>query len=157
MIIDPLTCFAAIKSGMSLLERGIKAGKDLHELAGPIKKWASNEAHLETHANQKGRTGVLGKLTGAEQNAMDAFIRKQELETMRNNMREMFLLYLDNGLSKWEMLQKEIAHQRAMQKQLIKEAQERKRRFKNRLFMLLGVVIAVVVIGFEIYILKEKL
>ena len=32
MLIDPLTCFAAIKSGMSLLERGIKAGKDLHEL-----------------------------------------------------------------------------------------------------------------------------
>lgn len=55
MLIDPLTCFAAIKSGMSLLERGIKAGKDLHELGGPIMKWASNEAHLETHASKKAR------------------------------------------------------------------------------------------------------
>ncbi len=157
MLIDPLTCFAAIKSGMSLLERGIKAGKDLHELGGPIMKWASNEAHLETHASKKGKTGVLGKLTGAEQDAVAAFLRKQELEAMRNDMRQMFLLYLDNGLAKWEMLQKEIAHQRAMQKQRIKEMQERKKRFKNRLIILAAISVAVAFLMFEIKFIMSKI
>ena len=53
-LIDPLTAFAAIKTGISLVERGIKAGKELHELASPIMKWASNEAHFETHSSSKG-------------------------------------------------------------------------------------------------------
>ncbi len=157
MLLDPLTCFAAIKSGISLVERGIKAGKDLTDLAGPIMKWASNEAHLETHAARKGNTGVLGKLTGVEQDAIAAYLRKKELNKMRDQLREIFLLYADNGLAEWEMLQKEIAHQRALQKQRIKEAEDRKRRFKNRLIIIGAIGLAVVVLLLEIKWLMEKL
>ena len=157
MLLDPLTCFAAIKSGIGLVERGIKAGKDLSDLAGPIMKWASNEAHLETHAARKGNTGVLGKLTGIEQDAIAAFLRKQELNKMRDQLREIFVLYVDNGLAQWEMLQKEIAHQRALQRQRIKEAEDRKRRFKNRLIILTAVGVAVTILLFEIQWLMNKL
>ena len=82
---------------------------------------------------------------------------QQELEAMRNDMRQMFLLYLDNGLAKWEMLQKEIAHQRAMQKQRIKEMQERKKRFKNRLIILAAISVAVAFLMFEIKFIMSRI
>ena len=154
-LIDPLTAFAAIKTGISLVERGIKAGKELHELASPIMKWASNEAHLETHSARKGNTGFLGKFTGVEQDAIAAFIRKQEIEKKRAELREIFLLYVDDGLNKWEQLQKEIAHQRALNKQRIKEQIARKKRFRNTLIILCSVGLAVTILLIEIYYLMR--
>ena len=156
MLIDPLTAFAAVKSGISLIERGIKTGKELHELAAPIMKWASNEAHLETHSSRKGNTGVFGKFTGVEQDAIAAFIRKEELRVKREELRQIFLLYLDDGLNKWEQLQKEIAHQRALNKQRIKEQIARKRRFRNNLIILVSVGLAVTILLYELYYLIEN-
>ena len=74
---------------------------------------------------------------------------------MRNDIRQMFLLYLDNGLAKWEMLQKEIAHQRAMQKQRIKEMQKKKD--LNRLIILAAISVAVAFLMFEIKFIMVKI
>ena len=118
-------------------------------------KWASNEAHLETHSSRKGNTGFLGQFTGVEQDAIAAFIRKQEIEKKRAELREIFLLYVDDGLNKWEQLQKEIAHQRALNKQRIKEQIARNKRFRNTLIILGSVGLAVTILLIEFYYLMR--
>jgi hypothetical protein len=60
MLIDPLTAFAATKSAISLIQQGIKVGKDLTDLASPIMKWADAEAHIDTHSSNKGKS-MFGK------------------------------------------------------------------------------------------------
>ena len=60
-------------------------------------------------------------------------------------------MYVDDGLSKWEQLQKEIAHQRALNKQRIKEQIARKKRFRNNLIILGSVGIAVTILLVEFY------
>ena len=75
-MIDPLMAFAALKTASSTISSAVKAGKDLASLVGPITRLAKAEADLSFAAEKKG--GILGKLTGAEQTAIDAHFRKEE-------------------------------------------------------------------------------
>ena len=152
MLIDPLTAFAATKSAISLIQQGIKVGKDLTDLASPIMKWADAEAHIDTHSSNKGKS-MFGKFSSIEKNAIAAHLRKMEIEKMRKELREIFLLYAPDGLVQWETLQKEIARQRKAHKDALKKQQEIK---QKRLNILMWVGASIIVIAFaviEFYIL----
>ena len=87
-MIDPLTAFAALKTASSAISSAVKAGRDLSTLVSPITKLAKAEADLSFAAEKKG--GILGKLTGAEQTAIEAHFRKEEAKRIRDEMRELF-------------------------------------------------------------------
>ena len=157
-MIDPLTAFAAIKSATGLIQQGIKVGKGLHDLASPIMKWANAESHMDVAASQKGKTltgKLFGKFSSVEQNAIAAHLRKQELKQMKAELREIFLLYAPNGLQQWEDLQKEIAHQRALQKKRIQQKLKEKEQAKKIMIIITAVVIGFLLLVWEInYILN---
>ena len=128
-MLDPFTAFAAVKSGISLIEQGIKSGKQLHDMASAVSKWANAESSLDIHASNKGKGGVLSKhgLSSIEEDALAAHLRKRELNQKRKELRELFLLYCDNGLAEWESLQAEIARLRAKKKEQLRiQIKERK-------------------------------
>lgn len=150
MLIDPLTAFAATKSAIGLIQQGIKVGKDLTELASPIMKWAEAESHIDTHSSNKGKS-VFGKFSSIEQNAIAAHLRKMEIEKMRNQLREIFLLYAPDGLVQWEALQKEIARQRKEHKDAIKRRIETRRRRLHTIMWFGAVIIISVILGAEFY------
>jgi hypothetical protein len=130
-MIDPISAFAAVNTAASAISSAIKAGKDLSSLSGPISKYAQAEAQLNFGASKK-KKSIFSKMTGAEQAGIDEFFRKEELDTLRNEMRSVFQLYGKPGA--WERLQAEIARQRALQKE------ELERRAKVRETIVLFVV-----------------
>lgn len=152
MLVDPITAFAATKSAIGLIQQGIKVGKDLTDLASPIMKWAEAESHIDTHSSNKGKS-IFGKFSNIEKNAIAAHLRKMEIEKMRKELREIFLLYAPDGLVQWEALQKEIARQRKAHKDALKKQQEER---QKRLNMLMWIAASIGVVGFilmEFYIL----
>ena len=150
MLIDPITAFAATKSAISLVQQGIKAGKELTDLASPIIKWANAESHLDTHSSNKGKS-MFGKFSSIEQNAIAAHLRKMEIKKMQDELREIFLLYAPNGLQQWEMLQKEIANQRKIRKDAIKRHIQEKKKRKELLIIgsIVGIAIIVLILEFR--------
>ena len=150
MLVDPITAFAATKSAIGLIQQGIKVGKDLTDLASPIMKWAEAESHIDTHSSNKGKS-VFGKFSSIEQNAIAAHLRKMEIEKMRNQLREIFLLYAPDGLVQWEALQKEIARQRKEHKDAIKRRLEARRRRLHTIMWFGAVIVISVVLGAEFY------
>jgi|TARA_E500000318_G_scaffold104032_1_gene109646 hypothetical protein len=129
-MLDPLSAWAACKSAIGLIEQGIKTGKQIHDMAGEVYKWANAESSLDLHASNKGKGGMLAKLglSSIEEDAMAAYLRRKELADKRKQLRELFLLYADNGLKEWELLQAEIARLRAKKKEQLKqEIAERKK------------------------------
>lgn len=150
MLVDPITAFAATKSAIGLIQQGIKVGKDLTELASPIMKWAEAESHIDTHSSNKGKS-VFGKFSTIEQNAIAAHLRKMEIEKMRNQLREIFLLYAPDGLVQWEALQKEIARQRKEYKDAIKRRIEARRRRLHTIMWFGAAIIISVILGAEFY------
>ena len=143
MLIDPITAFAATKSAISLVQQGIKAGKELTDLASPIIKWANAESHIDIHTSNKGKS-MFGKFSSIEQNAIAAHLRKMEIKKMQDELREIFLLYAPNGLKQWEMLQKEIANQRKLRKEAIKRQIQEKKKRKELLIIASVVGIAII-------------
>tara|TARA_R100001086_G_scaffold176001_1_gene97097 strand:+ start:59 stop:523 length:465 start_codon:yes stop_codon:yes gene_type:complete len=150
MLVDPITAFAATKSAIGLIQQGIKVGKDLTDLASPIMKWAEAESHIDTHSSNKGKS-VFGKFSSIEQNAIAAHLRKMEIEKMRNQLREIFLLYAPDGLVQWEALQKEIARQRKEHKDAIKRRLEARRRRINTIIWFGAVIAGSAILGAEFY------
>lgn len=136
-MIDPISAFAAVNTAASAISTAIKAGKDLSSLSGPISKYAQAEAQLNFGASKK-KKSIFSKMTGAEQAGIDEFFRKEELATLRDEMRSVFQLYGKPGA--WERLQAEIARQRAMQKE------ELERRAKVRETILL-VLVGFLIVG----------
>ena len=152
-MIDPLMAFAALKTASSTISSAVKAGKDLASLVGPITRLAKAEADLSFAAENKG--GILGKLTGAEQTAIDAHFRKEEANRIRDEMRELFMLFGSPG--QWERLQAEIAAERVRRKKALEAEAQRKRRLKNTIILTLSLVAAITILTLEIMYLKGAL
>lgn len=134
-MIDPISAFAAVNTAASAISSAIKAGKDLSSLSGPISKYAQAEAQLNFGASRK-KKSIFSKMTGAEQAGIDEFFRKEELDTLRSEMRSVFQLYGKPGA--WERLQAEIARQRAVQKE---ELERRAKVRETILVCLVGLLI----------------
>ena len=125
-MIDPISAISIITSATTAISSAVKAGKDLHSLSAPIKKYAQAEAELNFGAQRK-KNSIFSKMTGAEQAGIDEFFRKQEVENMRAKLRETFMLFGKRG--QWEALQAEIARQRAMQKEALEHRAKQKQKF----------------------------
>ena len=156
-MIDPFTAFAALKGATEVISQGIKTGKDLVNMSSAVSKWAKAEANLQVIASEKpkGLGKIFGKLTGAEQNAIDAHFRKEEANRLRDEMRSMFLLYGSAG--QWERLQKEIAVERKRQADFLRQKIAAEKRKKNIIIWTLAVIFGASFIAFEIYILTNHI
>jgi len=132
-MLDPLSAYAACKSGIALIEQGVKTGKKLVDLSSSISKWVNGESSLDVHASNRGKGGILAKLglSSIEEDAMAAYLRKKEIKDQKDRLREIFLLYADNGLQEWENLQSEIATMRKKKKEQLRQAMEEREQIKK--------------------------
>mgnify|MGYP003121868610 FL=1 len=146
-MIDPISAFAAFKAATGAIQQALKVGKDLSQLGGHVAKWANAEANIDVFAAKRGSLvgKVFGKLSVTEQSAIEAHLRKEEVKRMRDEMREIFLLYGSAG--QWERLQAEIAEHRARKKEEIKEMERVQRRNRD-ITILVFVLLAAGVGGF---------
>ena len=122
-MIDPVTAFAAIKSGHSMLMSAVKAGRDLSQMGTAIQKWANGESALQAKAEAK-KSSFFSKLSGVENSAIDEFFHKKQQDEMRDQLRECFMLYGKKG--DWEQLNSFIAKERArLKEQYVREEKRR--------------------------------
>jgi len=150
-MLDPLSAYAACKSGIALIEQGIKTGKKLHDLASSVSKWANAESSLDVHAANKGKGGMLSKLglSSIEEDAMAAYLRKKEIKEKKDRLREIFLLYADNGLQEWENLQAEIGRLRKKKKEQLRQEMEEREQIKKAIGI--GVLVVLILLSVLIY------
>ena len=122
-MIDPISAISLCSSAAGAISSAIKAGRDLSSLSGPISKYAKAEASLNFGATRK-KNSIFSRMTGAEQAGIDEFFRKEELDNLRDELRQIFLYFGKPG--QWERLQAEIARQRTMQKEELEARAKRK-------------------------------
>jgi len=121
-MIDPVSAFAAVSAGHSAIMKAVQMGKDLSSLSNAVSRYAQGEAELQFGASQKKKA----KFSFAEDSAIEKHFRKEKLDDMRKELRQIFKWYGKPG--QWERLQAEIAAERArIQKQLQLEALRRER------------------------------
>ena len=127
-MIDPVTAFAAIKSGHGMLMSAVKAGRDLSQMGTAIQKWATGESALQAKAEAK-KSSFFTKLSGVENSAIDEFFHKKQQDEMRDQLRECFMLYGKKG--DWEQLNSFIAKERARLKELYVKEEKRRQMWRD--------------------------
>ena len=134
-MIDPVSAFAAISAGHAAIRKAMEIGKDLSSLSGAVSKYAQGEASLQFGEARKKNS----RFSFAEDSAIEKHFKKEQLETMRSELRTTFMLYGKPG--QWERLQAEIASERARIKKHLEE-QARKRDLMIQISV--GTVIAII-------------
>tara|TARA_R100001463_G_scaffold33687_2_gene74451 strand:- start:1068 stop:1520 length:453 start_codon:yes stop_codon:yes gene_type:complete len=119
-MIDPVSAFAALSAGHSAIKKGIQMGKDLSSLSNAVTRYAQGEAELQFGASRKKKA----RFSLAEDSAIEKHFRKEQLDTMRNELRSIFQLYGKPG--QWERLQAEIANERSQIKKALEAEAKRK-------------------------------
>ena len=122
---DPITAFSAITAAAGGIKQIISAGRDLSAASNHIKAWASAEAEIDIAKRDK-QSGWRAVFSGAESQAIDEHFRKREIDDLRNELRQIFLVFGKPG--EWEALQAAIGQAKKEQKDRIEA--ERKRRAK---------------------------
>ena len=135
-MIDPISAFAAISAGHNAIMKAVQIGKDLSSLSHAVGKYAQGEAELQFAEAQKKNS----RFSFAEDSAIEKHFKKEKLDSMRDELRSMFLLYGKPG--QWERLQAEIAQERARIKKELAEQQ----RIKDR-NLTITVVTTLVILG----------
>ncbi len=119
-MIDPVSAFAALSAGHSAIKKGIEMGRDLSSMSNAVSRYAQGEAELQFGAARKKKA----KFSLAEDSAIEKHFRKEQLEDMRNELRQIFQWYGKPG--QWERLQAEIANERAEIKKRLEEEAKKK-------------------------------
>ena len=119
-MIDPVSAFAALSAGHSAIKKGIEMGRDLSSMSNAVSRYAQGEAELQFGAARKKKA----KFSLAEDSAIEKHFRKEKLEDMRNELRQIFQWHGKPG--QWERLQAEIANERAEIKKRLEEEAKKK-------------------------------
>jgi len=136
-MIDPISAFAALSAGHSAIMKGIQMGKDLSSLSGAVNRYAKGEAELQWGEARKKKS----RFSIAEDSAIEKHFKKEKLNDMRAELRKAFLYFGKPG--QWERLQAEIANERVLIKKRLQEEAER----RERLILIWGTVITIIVGG----------
>jgi len=80
---------------------------------------------------------------------MAAYLRKKEIKEKKDQLREIFLLYADNGLQEWENLQAEIGRLRKRKKEQLRQEMEEREQIKKAIGI--GVLVVLVLLSVVIY------
>ena len=133
-MIDPVSAFAALSAGHSAIKKGIEMGRDLSSMSNAVSRYAQGEAELQFGAARKKKS----KFSLAEDSAIEKHFRKEKLDDMRKELRQIFQWYGKPG--KWERLQAEIANERAA----IKKALEEEAKKKD---LIVAIIVSILLIG----------
>ncbi len=134
-MLDPISAFAAISAGHKAIMKAVQIGKDLSSLSSAVGRYAQGEAQLQFAETQKKKS----RFSFAEDSAIEKHFKKEQLDTMRDELRSMFLLYGKPG--QWERLQAEIASERAR----IKKELEKQQKIKDRNEIIVAVTVVLIV------------
>jgi len=148
-MIDPVSAFAALSAGHSAIKKGIEMGRDLSSMSNAVARYAQGEAELQFGAARKKKS----KFSLAEDSAIEKHFRKEKLEDMRNELRQIFQWYGKPG--QWERLQAEIASERVEIKKALEKEAERKERIIATVIVITSIVTAIIGGYYYITWLKE--
>jgi hypothetical protein len=126
-MIDPVSAIGMATAAYRGIKSAIDTGKNLHDMAGSLQKWAGAMSDLDFAHRQAENPPMFKKLFGAsqvEQNALEVWGHKQKAKEMREELRSHISLFY--GPSAWKEIVGIEAQMRNERKEAIYKAEERK-------------------------------
>ena len=127
------------------IKNAVSTGKELHDMAGTLQKWATSMSDLDFAHKQAQNPPMFKKLFGAsqiEQNALEVWGHKQKAKEMREEMKTHISFY--SGPSAWHEIVRIEGDMRKKRKEAVYAGEERKQKI---LEWIVGIAILAAGIG----------
>ena len=133
---------AAINGAISTIKQTIAHGRDLASASSAIAKFVGAEEELRERANAK-KNSIFTKLLGKDTNDFEEFMALEEIETKKQELREMLQLYGRIGMyNDWIKFQKDARLKRQ------KDKEEREEQIQKIIrYTMIGILVFVILGG----------
>jgi len=150
-MIDPISAIGMATAAYNGIKKAVSTGKELHDMAGTLQKWATSMSDLDFAHKQAQNPPMFKKMFGAsqiEQNALEVWGHKQKAKEMREEMKTHISFYY--GPSAWDEIVRIEGDMRKKRKEAVYAAEERKQLI---LEWLVGIIVGAAVLGIMILII----
>ena len=100
---DPISAMATASAAFNTIKKGFAVGRDIEQMASDIGRWMGALSDIEQAEREAKNPPIFKKLFAGqtvEQEAIQAFARKQKAHEQREELRQWISLTL--GKSKWD-------------------------------------------------------
>jgi len=142
-MVDPISAVAIAGSAFNALKKGVSIGRDIESMGKDLSRWMSAVSDVDREHHEAKNPPIFKKLfSGAsvEQEAIELFTQKKQLENQRDELRK--LISSMCGPSAWQELirmEKDIRQQR--KETIYKQREARKHFLEAIAIILLGLTV----------------
>jgi len=142
-MVDPISAIAIAGSAFNALKKGVSIGRDIESMGKDLSRWMSAVSDVDRAHHEAKNPPIFKKLfSGAsvEQEAIELFTQKKQLENQRDELRK--LISSMCGPSAWQELirmEKDIRQQR--KETIYKQREARKHFLEAIAIILLGLTV----------------
>jgi DNA-binding transcriptional regulator YbjK len=147
-MIDPISSMALASSAFATLKKGVSIGRDVHSMGKSLSQWMSAVSDIDRAHHEAKNPPIFKKLfagKSVEQEAMELFTQRKQLENQRDELRR--LISSMCGPSAWQEL---IRMERDIRKQRQETLYAQREARKHFVEAIAIIVLIIVVIGFAI-------
>ena len=147
-MIDPISAIGMATAAYNGIKNAVSTGKELHDMAGTLQKWATSMSDLDFAHKQAQNPPMFKRLFGAsdvEQNALEVWGHKQKAKEMREEMRKHISFYY--GPTAWDEIVKIEGEMRKKRREAEYAAIERKQMILEWILGLALAGLAATVVG----------
>jgi hypothetical protein len=150
-MVDPVSAMAIAGTAFNALKKGVSIGRDIEAMGQDLSRWMSAVSDIDRAHHEAKNPPIFKKLfsgKSVEQEAMELFTQKKQLENQRDELRK--LISSMCGPAAWQELVKMERDIRQQRKETLYKQREARQHFME----VVGVIFLVLVIcGFGILLL----
>jgi len=150
-MVDPVSAIAIAGTAFNALKKGVSIGRDIETMGKDLSRWMSAVSDVDRAHHEAKNPPIFKKLfngASVEQEAIELFTQKKQLENQRDELRK--LISSMCGPSAWQELirmEKDIRQQR---KETIYKQREARKHFVEAIAIIL---LGITIVGFFVLIL----
>ena len=147
-MVDPISAMALAGSAFNTLKKGVSIGRELESMGKSLSQWMSAVSDIDRAHHEAKNPPIFKKIFNAksvEQEAMELFTQKKQLENQRDELRKLIGSML--GPQAWQELikmERDIRKQR--QETLYAQREARKHFVEALAFTFLGLLVLVFIV-----------
>ena len=150
-MVDPISAMAIAGSAFSALKKGFSVGRQVESMGKDLSRWMSAVSDIDRAHHEAKNPPIFKKIFNAksvEQEAIELFTQKKQLENQRDELRKLISAML--GPSAWQELLRMEADIRKQRKETLYAQREARRQFVEIISIFFLVFI---IVGFFAFIL----
>jgi len=150
-MVDPISAMAIAGTAFNALKKGVSIGRDIESMGKDLSRWMSAVSDVDRAHHEAKNPPIFKKLfngASVEQEAIELFTQKKQLENQRDELRK--LISSMCGPSAWQELirmEKDIRQQR---KETIYKQREARKHFMEAIAI---IFLGITIVGFFVLIL----